>query len=636
MKNISNKFANLCMDLFLWPVVAAPCDGRAAQKWYLDSAGRFVSGEDGGDGGSTLGRRCLDASCFESESSGLFSGDVSLCPNRKRELRGVDWCHAGLDTADLGFTIAQPFAQQWLLLPGTDRIRSAYDGQCLTNRGATYGTGGASAVDLFQCKDGAANQAFSFDNATGEVVSGVAGPSGERMCLAVDAQGMSPPTGWLPSIGTSDAPTGAVRFGTLPALRCEFRFTLVRLAAPGNATGAVALSKPLTVRSRKRPDDPRFVRTSVGDPEPAGADDDWEAPHGTSGGVPAQRGLRRGLWVSWTSNSDAGRPAVEYEVVERDRRDGLLLDGGDPFGSDDPFGGGGGDDALARGGARRRWRGVAHGSSVTYSAADMCESPANISHDPWGTTDPGFQHHVHVSGLPTGATLRYRVGLTPWRNASAGGAVDAAVDGGSTGDGDAAAAGAGWGDRGRLGSWSEVREMALPLGPGERSAHGVTFLGFGDMGASAAQQGAATVLLGVKDVLERGAAFVLHFGDLSYGRGVTLIWDAWSALVEPLASRAPYLVSMGNHEFTWGGGYYSGHDSNGECGVPTERRFRAPTNGNGVLWYSFGTGPVHVVQLSSEHDLAPGSEQHAWLDADLGAVDRIATPWVVVTSHRML
>ena len=225
-------------------VVAAPCDGSAAQKWFLDDAGRFVSLQDGGNG-TTTGHRCLDASCFESESSGLFSGDVSLCPTIKRELHGVDWCHAGLD-AGVGFTAAEPFAQQWLLLPGSGRIRSAYDGQCLANRGITAGTGGRYAVDLYACDDAAANQAFSFDNATGEVVSGLAGSGGERLCLAVDEEGMLPPVGWTPGAANA-APTAAVRFGTLPALRCDFRFTLVRLAAPGNASGAVALSRPLTV-----------------------------------------------------------------------------------------------------------------------------------------------------------------------------------------------------------------------------------------------------------------------------------------------------------------------------------------------------------------------------------------------------
>jgi hypothetical protein len=83
-----------------------------------------------------------------------------------------------------------------------------------------------------------------------------------------------------------------------------------------------------------------------------------------------------------------------------------------------------------------------------------------------------------------------------------------------------------------------------------------------------------------------------------------------------------------------------GTDSHGECGVPVANRFRSPSNGNGVFWYSFDSGAVHVVMLSSEHDLAPGSPQHVWLSNDLAGADapgqRAKAPWIVVTTHRMV
>ncbi len=65
-------------------------------------------------------------------------------------------------------------------------------------------------------------------------------------------------------------------------------------------------------------------------------------------------------------------------------------------------------------------------------------------------------------------------------------------------------------------------------------------------------------------------------------------------------------------------------------------RFTAPSNGNGIFWYSFDYGSVHVVQMSSEHEWLPGTEQYAWLQADLQSVNRTQTPWVVLTSHRMM
>jgi hypothetical protein len=65
-------------------------------------------------------------------------------------------------------------------------------------------------------------------------------------------------------------------------------------------------------------------------------------------------------------------------------------------------------------------------------------------------------------------------------------------------------------------------------------------------------------------------------------------------------------------------------------------RFTTPENGNEIFWYSFDFGSVHVVQISSEHDWQPGSEQYTWLEQDLQSVNRTATPWVVLTSHRMM
>jgi len=77
-----------------------------------------------------------------------------------------------------------------------------------------------------------------------------------------------------------------------------------------------------------------------------------------------------------------------------------------------------------------------------------------------------------------------------------------------------------------------------------------------------------------------------------------------------------------------------GDDSNGECGVPMYYRYHMPDNGNSVFWYSFNYALVHVVMMSSEHNYTRGSPQFEWLQADLSAVDRKATPWVIVGSHR--
>ena len=89
-----------------------------------------------------------------------------------------------------------------------------------------------------------------------------------------------------------------------------------------------------------------------------------------------------------------------------------------------------------------------------------------------------------------------------------------------------------------------------------------------------------------------------------------------------------------------------GDDSQGECGVPTSARFNgtgtaarlagSDDGSNGIYWYSFDEGGVHVVMMSSEHDWRNGSVQQSWVERDLAAVNRTATPWIVLATHRMM
>ena len=145
-------------------------------------------------------------------------------------------------------------------------------------------------------------------------------------------------------------------------------------------------------------------------------------------------------------------------------------------------------------------------------------------------------------------------------------------------------------------------------------------------------------------------------GDLGYAEGSTLLWALWAAFAFPVASRIPWMVTVGNHEVNVapGVGCFSrnpvgslaqwpgpvpaanayGDDSGGEGGVATFVRYAAPGNGLGVFWYSFEAGNVHYVHFSSEHDYRRGSPQRAFLERDLRGVDRSATPWLIVGMHR--
>ncbi|KAH6806110.1 Purple acid phosphatases superfamily protein [Perilla frutescens var. frutescens] len=119
-------------------------------------------------------------------------------------------------------------------------------------------------------------------------------------------------------------------------------------------------------------------------------------------------------------------------------------------------------------------------------------------------------------------------------------------------------------------------------------------------------------------------------GDLSYADGDQPYWDSFGQLVQPLASKRPWMVTQGNHEvekiplihrqkFT---------SYNARWAMPFEES--ASTSN---LYYSFQVGGVHVLMLGSYADFGPESEQFGWLKADLRKLDRSRTPWVIALVH---
>ena len=246
----------------------------------------------------------------------------------------------------------------------------------------------------------------------------------------------------------------------------------------------------------------------------------------------------------------------------------------------------------------------ATGVSRTYKASDMCGPPANMSAY---FIDPGYLYDVLLTDLTPNTQYYYQVSGT--------------------------------------GVSSEVMSFRTPPPPGSDGPF--SFIIYGDMDITRNSEEMVTSAL--RDV-DRGTSFVLHIGDLSYATGLAYRWDEWMTLIEPLSSCVPYMVSVGNHEqcisteskndpsgefFRPAWGNYQ-HDSGGECGVPTSKRFHMPDNGNGVWWYSFKYGLAHIIQISTEHSLSPGSVQYTWLERELESVDRETTPWLIVTGHRSM
>nr|ANN22407.1 purple acid phosphatase 2 [Camellia oleifera] len=253
-----------------------------------------------------------------------------------------------------------------------------------------------------------------------------------------------------------------------------------------------------------------------------------------------------------------------------------------------------------------------------YEREDMCDAPANQS---VGWRDPGYIHDGVITNLKKGKRYYYKVGSDS-------------------------------------GGWSITNSF---VSQNEDSGETIAFL-FGDMGAATPystflrtqDESISTMKWISRDIEALGdkPSFVSHIGDISYARGYSWLWDTFFAQIEPVASKVPYHVCIGNHEYDWPhqpwkpDWSYSvyGKDGGGECGVPYSLRFNMPGNSSEVtgtrapatrnLYYSFDFGSVHFVYISTETNFLAGSSQYNFIKHDLESVDRKKTPFVVVQGHR--
>eukprot|EP00252_Welwitschia_mirabilis_P009066 TRINITY_DN2135_c0_g1_i1.p1 TRINITY_DN2135_c0_g1~~TRINITY_DN2135_c0_g1_i1.p1 ORF type:complete len:429 (+),score=80.94 TRINITY_DN2135_c0_g1_i1:160-1446(+) len=118
-------------------------------------------------------------------------------------------------------------------------------------------------------------------------------------------------------------------------------------------------------------------------------------------------------------------------------------------------------------------------------------------------------------------------------------------------------------------------------------------------------------------------------GDLSYADYRQHLWDSFGRLVEPMASKRPWMVTEGNHE-----------KEMIPLLMPAFRAYHArwlmpfiESGSNSNLYYSFEVAGVHIIMLGSYTDYGVGSDQYQWLQADLLKVDRKTTPWLIIVFH---
>lgn len=84
--------------------------------------------------------------------------------------------------------------------------------------------------------------------------------------------------------------------------------------------------------------------------------------------------------------------------------------------------------------------------------------------------------------------------------------------------------------------------------------------------------------------------------------------------------------------------------ANGISAISSQYRFAGMPFGDradkvgqqGVMFYSYEDGPMHSIALASfptKYGFDASSPMTQWLEADLAAVDRAKTPWIVVNVH---
>jgi hypothetical protein len=120
------------------------------------------------------------------------------------------------------------------------------------------------------------------------------------------------------------------------------------------------------------------------------------------------------------------------------------------------------------------------------------------------------------------------------------------------------------------------------------------------------------------------AQMVTISGDISYANGDQSMWDDYFDVNEPSMTTIPWMTAVGNHENEPGiefEAYDHRFDADGAKEVEPH-------------WYSRNLPGVHMVFMSTEHGYDAASAQFAWLEADLAAVDRKVTPFVVIIGHK--
>nr|CAB3478456.1 unnamed protein product [Digitaria exilis] len=245
--------------------------------------------------------------------------------------------------------------------------------------------------------------------------------------------------------------------------------------------------------------------------------------------------------------------------------------------------------------------------TLTFNRGSMCGEPARTI----GWRDPGFIHTAFMRDLWPNKEYYYKIG----HELQDGSIV-----------------------------WGKPYTFRAPPSPGQNSPQRVIV--FGDMG-KAERDGSNEFAnyqpgsLNTTDTLVKDLDnydIVFHIGDLPSANGYISQWDQFTAQVEPISAKKPYMIASGNHERDWPntGGFFNVKDSGGECGVPAETMYYYPAENRANFWYKVDYGMFRFCIADSEHDWREGTEQYKFIEQCLATVDRKHQPWLIFAAHRVL
>ncbi|XP_076891783.1 putative inactive purple acid phosphatase 27 [Bidens hawaiensis] len=255
----------------------------------------------------------------------------------------------------------------------------------------------------------------------------------------------------------------------------------------------------------------------------------------------------------------------------------------------------------------RQGRSLSHAGTLTFSRSSMCGPPASTV----GWRDPGFIHTSFLNNLRANTMYDYRMGHR---------LVNGSI------------------------VWSQRYRFKSSPNPGQDSLQRVII--FGNMGKAERdgsheynddQPGALMTTNQLKNDL-KNFDIVFHIGNLAFAEGYISQWDQFTAQIQSIASRKPYMTASGHYErdFPHSGSLFGDSDSGGECGVPAETMFYVPAKNRAKPWYTADYGMLRFCIADSELDWDEGSEQYEWMENCFASVDRQEQPWLIFAANAAL